>query len=272
MSERDVSGLDRPEISGRLFFPRRQWGGPPPSCTELAIPAGQETLGARFHPLGPDAPTLLFFHGNGEIAADYDDLAPLFTAAGFNFLVADFRGYGRSSGRPTASALLSDAHAAFDFARDWLARGGYRGPLAVMGRSLGSAPALELAARRGHPEVAGLAVESGFAHTLGLLETLGVPVRSLGLGEEDGFGNLDKARRYDGPTLVLHGRGDDLIPVSEAQALFEASPSGRKRLVVIAGADHNSLFAVGAAEYREALRAFAREVRQGQGGGAGSFD
>ena len=153
-------------------------------------------------------------------------------------------------------ASYPDAQAAFDFARDWLAQGGYRGPLAVMGRSLGSAPALELAARRGHPEVAGLAVESGFAHTLG------VPVRSLGLGEEDGFGNLDKARRYDGPTLVLHGRGDDLIPVSEAEALFEASPSRRKRLGVIPGADHNSLFAVGAVEYREALRAFVGEVRE----------
>ncbi len=262
MSGRDVSALDRPEVSGRLFFPRREWGGALRAGRDLSIPVERESLGARFHLLGRGAPSLLFFHGNGEIAADYDALARLFTGAGFNFLVVDFRGYGRSSGRPTASTLVSDAHAAFDFARDWLADGGYGGPLCVMGRSLGSAPALELAARRGHPAVAGLVVESGFANTMGLLETLGVPAGTLGLTEAHGFGNLEKIRAYPGPTLILHGRGDDLIPLSEAEALFEASPARRKRLVVVAGADHNSLFAVGAAQYQEALRAFAEEVRE----------
>ena len=49
----------------------------------------------------PAAPSILFFHGNGEIVADYDDLGPLYNRMGINFLAADYRGYGRSTGRPT---------------------------------------------------------------------------------------------------------------------------------------------------------------------------
>lgn len=260
MDGRDYSELDRIEISGRLFFPRRDRGRATGSGHDLAIPARDESLGARFHALGTESPTLLFFHGNGEIVADYDSLAPLFTGAGFNLLVVDFRGYGRSSGHPTASALIADAHDCLDFAAGWLARGGYRGSLCVMGRSLGSAPALELAARHGHPEVAGLAIESGFAHTMGLLETLGAQPRRLGLAEAHGFGNLEKIAAYGGPTLILHGSDDDLIPASEARALFEASPARHKHLVLIDGAGHNSLFAVGGAQYRQALRQLAADL------------
>lgn len=82
---------------------------------------------------------------------------------GVNFLVADYRGYGLSGGVPTVSAMLGDSHHILDYARIRLEANGYGGPLVVMGRSLGSAPALELAAHR--DGIDGLIIESGFALT-----------------------------------------------------------------------------------------------------------
>jgi alpha-beta hydrolase superfamily lysophospholipase len=68
-------------------------------------------LGGRLYPAAPDSPAILFFHGNGEIAEDYDDIAPLYIQMGITLLVMDYRGYGTSG--LTASHLLSDAVAVF---------------------------------------------------------------------------------------------------------------------------------------------------------------
>ncbi|MDW7711314.1 MAG: alpha/beta hydrolase [Deferrisomatales bacterium] len=263
---RGPDALDRPEILARLFHPRRDARPPPQGALDLSIPlADGEVLGARFHPSVPDRPSLLFFHGNGEVAADYDDVGPLFASAGWNFVALDYRGYGRSSGRPTAAALLADARAAFPWVRAWLAERGCTGSVAVFGRSLGSAPALELAAGLGWPAVAGLVLDSAFARELLLLEALGIDGADLGLTEADGFRNLDKVRRYGGPTLVLHGARDRLIPPEDGRALFDASAAQDKRLVLIPGADHNSLFLHGLETYLGALGDLARKVRRGTG-------
>lgn len=239
-----VGRLDHPAVSGRLFYPRSSWGRAKPPALDLDVPVEQGvTLGARFYPSGPTVPTILFFHGNGEVVDDYDDLGPLFARAGGNFLIVDYRGYGSSTGKPTASSLLSDALAVLEFADAWVSRNGFSGPLVTMGRSLGSAPAIHLAATQGHPKVAGLAVESGFARTVPLLRTLGIDTEPLRLTEDGGFENGEKIKRYAGPTLVIHGREDDLIPSSEAHVLFEASPSAQKRLRIVPAAGHNDLFA-----------------------------
>lgn len=261
-----ILNLDRPEILARLFHPRRESVPAPEGAEDLMIPAADGAeLGARFHPAEPGDPALLFFHGNGEVAADYDDLGPFFARAGWNFLALDYRGYGRSPGRPTASALLADARAAFPWVREWLAKRGCPGPMAVFGRSLGSAPALEIAASVGYPAVAGLVLESGFARLLPLLEVLGIAAAHLGVTEEEGFRNLDKIRAYPGPTLVIHGERDQLIPPGEGRALYEASAAVDKRLLLIPGADHNSLFLHGFEPYLGALAELARKVRTVRG-------
>ena len=84
---------------------------PPPAA---AIDVEIETepgviIGCRFHIHDPASPNIIFFHGNGEIVADYDDIGPLYNHAGMNLLVTDFRGYGWSSGNPTVSSMLADA-------------------------------------------------------------------------------------------------------------------------------------------------------------------
>ena len=188
--------------------------------------ADNVVVGARFHPAAATAPTILFFHGNGEIVADYDELAPFYQRQGVNFFPVDYRGYGRSTGDPTVSAMMRDCHEIFRFVRQWLPEMGYPGPLVVMGRSLGSASALELAAA--YPDqVAALIVESGFAYAGPLLQLLGVNLAAIGFKETAGFRNIDKIRAYPGPTLIIHAEHDHIIPMSDGQALYDAA--GRRR-------------------------------------------
>jgi len=256
ISNIDYTAFDRPEVLMFLFHPRPEWGSPRPagSSEDLLITVEENVvIGARFHCVGPQAPTILFFHGNGEIVADYDDLAQLYVNEGINFLPVDYRGYGRSTGRPTITAMMRDAHVIFDFVHNLLDERSHTGKFILMGRSLGSASVLELAARY-QDRIHGLVVESGFAYSGPLLRLLGVDMDALGVREEDGFRNRDKISAFEKPTLVIHAEQDHIIPLSEGQALYDASPAADKTLLLIPGANHNDIFLKGITEYMAALR------------------
>ena len=138
----DYGIIDQPEILSVLFHPRPDYGHTPtgPPAHEVMIPVEESiAVGACFHAANSSAPNILFFHGNGEIVADYADLGPLYNKMGVNFLAVDYRGYGRSEGKPTVKAMMQDGHVILNWTSDWLEENGFSGPLAVMGRSLGSA-------------------------------------------------------------------------------------------------------------------------------------
>ena len=253
--------LDQPAVLRVMFYPRRSWPGISLVSSvhdgRVEVELGV-SVGYSLHLAEPQSPLILYFHGNGEIARDYDGIAPLYTSLGISLLVADYRGYGWSDGFPTASSLVHDAPLVFEALGQMLEEAGGEVPqwVFVMGRSLGSAAAIEVACH--HQEViAGLIIESGFAHTLQLLARLGVMLENLD-ETQDVFANLTKIGQISLPTLVIHGQADMLIPVSEGVALYEgsAAPDDEKRLVVIPGAGHNDLLAVGAATYFEAIRDF----------------
>ena len=262
----DYSVLDRPEVLAFLFHPRPELAATPrsaetatgdPSPVDILIPVTTDVaIGARFHMAHPSGGNILFFHGNGEIVADYDDLAPIFNQMEINFLAVDYRGYGRSSGKPTVSAMMHDCHIIFDFVQTWLQRHNFSGPLILMGRSLGSASVLELAAAYAR-SIDGLIVESGFAYAGPLLELLGIDLETLGFKEEKGFGNIDKIRKFDKPTLIIHAEFDHIIPFSDGKALYKACPSSDKSFLKIAGANHNDIFMRGLNQYLSAIKKLA---------------
>jgi len=253
-----VNLLDHPKVGRALFYPRRDDSLVSHALGVHLVTVEVEpglTLGGRLYPAGTEAPAILYFHGNGEIAADYDGLATLYTQMGITLLVMDYRGYGKSGGTPTAGHLLADAVTAFDamdhlFERYGLSpRGRY-----VMGRSLGSAAAVEVALHAGEG-LAGLIVESGFADTFALLARLGMPIQGADEGR-DGFGNPDKMSRVTARTLIIHGQADVLIPASDGEELYRRCAAPDKQLVLIPGAGHNDLMIVGMARYFEAIRRF----------------
>ncbi len=260
----DYSALDRSEVLRCVFHPRAEWtaGTAAAPTRDVLIPVAEGVvIGGRFHMTEPTAANVLFFHGNGEIVADYDDIAALYNRLGINFLAVDYRGYGRSTGDPTVTSMMRDAHPIYAFVRTWLKENAFVGPLIVMGRSLGSASVLELAATHGE-ELDGLIIESGFAFALPLLKLLGVQVWALGLKEDDGFGNLEKIRAYHGPTLIIHAEYDHIISFSDGEALWDASPSPDKTLLEIPGANHNDIFMHGIREYFDAIKNLADKVKK----------
>ncbi len=255
----DYSPFDKPEICRRLFYPRRESNlGKGDGAERLMIPVAQDVaVGGLFHESGREAPTILFFHGNGEIVSDYDDVGTMYRRLGINFLPVDYRGYGFSSGKPTVTAMMGDSHRIFHFVASWLVEREFSGPIVLMGRSLGSASAVEIAFHYGEG-IAGLIIESGFARILPLLNLLGI--YDPGLTEASGPQNLEKIKRVQRPTLIIHAENDHIIPLAEGEDLYTASGATEKNIVRIPGADHNDIFFQGMKPYLRAIGKFVEIV------------
>ena len=263
-SHHDYSALDRPEVRMFLFYPRQEEfrAVPKDNVINILIPVEDNVvIGSTFHSTGKTNPTILFFHGNGEIVADYDDLAPIYNNLGINFLIVDYRGYGRSTGVPSVSAMMSDCHTIMEFVTQWLSDHEFTGPFVVMGRSLGSASALELAATY-QDKIDGIIIESGFAYLLPLLQLMGINVRLLGISEEDGCRNLEKIRLFEKPVLIIHAEYDHIIPFSDGQALFDASITSDKTFIKIDGANHNDIMFRGFKIYMQGIHDFIGKLQK----------
>lgn len=246
--------LDEAGLGAMMFYPRGDDRPAPPGATDhlVEVELGV-SLGARFYPTDPAAPTLLYFHGNGEVASDHDGIAPLYHEIGVNLLVVEFRGYGQSTGQPTVAALVGDAHpsvAAFHALLDEL---DFVDDRYVMGRSLGAHPALEVAANAAS-RFRGLILESGAGNIRRSVERLGLLDTELGgrlAAEHDA-----KITGITLPVLLIHGASDTLVPLSTAETIRALLTSTTTTLEVIAGAGHNDLLWIGRDQYFKAIAEF----------------
>lgn len=234
--------FDSREFNERLFFPRAEVTPCPTGAVDLEIPVPGARLHARIHPAAGARATVLLFHGNGEVVADYDHAAGRFAQAGASLAVVDYRGYGASTGVPTLRAAIGDAAVVLTAVSEWLeARPPAERRLIVMGRSLGSACAAELYGAR-PASVRAFILESGSSDLGELVRRRGLPVPpELPPELRETFDPLPKLRRGDHPLLVLHGEDDEIIAKGEAERAFEAAGTTNKRLVLVPGHGHNDL-------------------------------
>lgn len=253
----DYRIFDRPEILRVLFHPRRDNSIPKSGVRSIAVEVEPGIkVGGRLYPTnGSTAPAILFFHGNGEIAADYDYIAPLFGQLGVNLLAMDYRGYGSSDGTPTVSNTVKDGMTVFAALGGIFDSHGLSPErVYVMGRSLGSVSAIEIALQAGN-KLAGLIIESGFADTLPLLARLGFPVTAVD-PEMYEIGNGSKMTEIKTKTLIIHGEADFLIPAAQGEKLYHHCAASSKQLVKIPSAGHNDLLMVGTNQYFGAIKSF----------------
>lgn len=227
--------FDDPDFNARLFFPRPDTSPCPPTARDVEVPVTDASLHLRVHRAPDTRGALLLFHGNGEVVADYDDVAPRFASVGLDLAVVDFRGYGESTGAPTIGALVDDALPAL---RAFLAQVGDR-PAFVMGRSLGSACAAEVYGSAEASRLRGAIFESGFTDLDALVRRR--DYRPEAPVVDARFDPLPKLARGTIPLLVLHGELDRIIALREGEAAFAAAGTDRKRLVTIPGRGHNDL-------------------------------
>jgi len=251
----DYSSIDQSPLIGFLFYPRRDFGPCPPGAFDFFVPVAPDILiSTRFYEKDKDWPWILYFHGNGEVVSDYDEIAPLYHRQGVNLIVADYRGYGASGGSPAFTHLINDGRKILEAVKEALREKNLNRNLWVMGRSMGSVAALDLA-HRFPDKIKGVILESGFASVTRLIKHLGLPSRGIDLGaiEEE---RLAMIRNITLPTLIIHGELDTLVPLQEGKDLFRYLGSANKKLVIIPQADHNSVMFYGMDKYFKSIREF----------------
>lgn len=218
---------------------------------EFATPDG-ERLHGWWLPQDDARGTVLFVHGNaGNISHRLDSLQ-IFAGLGVNVLIFDYRGYGRSTGRPSEQGLYQDAEAAWNWLVD--ARGQRPDQIVLFGRSMGGAVAARLATR---VEAAGLIVESTFTSVpdIGAELYWWLPVRWLSRLDFDAETAIRNARL---PVLVVHSSDDEIISFRHGQRLVRAAGE-RGRLLEISG-DHNTGFLRSGQRYVRGLDDFLSEL------------
>jgi fermentation-respiration switch protein FrsA (DUF1100 family) len=206
-------------------------------------------IGARTDPVGH----LLLCHGNAGNVGDRVLHAALLTAAGFDVLLFDYRGYGRSTGRPSEEGTYCDARAALRCVQDQ--PGVDQGRVFYLGESLGAAVALDLALER---PPAGIALLSAFT---GVREMAAVhyPFVPAAL-VPDAYPALRRIHELRAPLLVLHGDSDDIVPVAQGRELFDAAPEP-KQMHVFPGLGHNDLVPFAGAELARMIASWAGAPR-----------
>jgi len=247
-----------------IFFPARAVPDPPPGVEERWITtengvrlhawyarASASPASAREKAAGGDAPVLVWSHGNGGNIASRAEVLLALQARGLSILAYDYRGYGRSEGRPSEAGVYRDARAAYDSER---ARETPSGRIVCFGESLGSAVTIQLATDR---PCAGVAVVAPFTTLADVARRHYGPLGKLAGNQFDALTNV---RRLTVPLLVAHGDRDEIVPFELGERLFAAAPEP-KRFVRVPGAHHNDVFE--APSLIDAIAAFAREVARG---------
>ena len=239
---------DHDIITERYFFPRRH---PLPDATTVDVGGAQLACYESKH---DHDLTIVHFHGNGEVVADYlPGLPTQFHQMGADSFFAEYRGYGGSTGTPRLGSMLDDVtpiRQAIDAEDD---------QLVVFGRSIGSIYAIEFAAR--FPNIAGLVLESGIADVLERILLRATP-QELDTTEEaitqeftDLFDHRKKLQQYEGPTLVMHAKQDHLVDKSHGMRNADWA-AGPTKLVLFDRGDHNTIFHTNQRQYLSELAAF----------------
>lgn len=246
----------------QVFEPTADWQTTPARMgmkyDALRIPVGagadQSELDAWWVPSEQaDAPTLVYFHGNYRNIGNNLEHTQRLHNLGYNVLLADYRGYGRSTGgKPSESKVFEDAETIWQYLIKQ--HGNQSGKTFIYGHSLGGAIAIDLAVR--HPEAAGLITESTFTsmQAMGEKDYGFLPIGYL-LNQR--FTSLQKVPQLKIPVLFIHGTWDKKVPVEMGRQLYDAAPEPKK-LVLIEGGEHNNSGAIGWVEYRDAVSAFVR--------------
>lgn len=211
-----------------------------------------ETLDGWYIPAPNARGSLLFFHGNaGNISHRLDSIA-IFHRLGLNVLIFDYRGYGRSTGKPSEQGTYRDAEAAWHHLLEQ--RGVPPGEVLLFGRSLGGSVATWLATQ---VEPAGLIVESSFTSVPAMGAELypWLPVRWLSRLKYDSEALIGSVKA---PVLVIHSAQDEIIPFHHGQALFEAAAEPKSMLEISGG--HNDGFMVSGERYRQGMAAFLDQL------------
>lgn len=203
----------------------------------------------------PSGPVLLWFHGNAGHLAHRSEVLLLLSRIPARVFIIDYRGYGRSEGRPTEKGLYRDGRAAWRYLIE--EKGIDPSRIVIYGVSLGGAVAVDLARE---VESAGLIVQSSFTSVPAMAKRYYPFIPTWMIRTR--LDSLAKIGEVTCPIMVAHSPADDVVPYECGERLF-ATARGDKRFVEIEGAGHNETWLVGGERYLDAVRGFVADCTNG---------
>ncbi|MDH5403122.1 MAG: alpha/beta hydrolase [Candidatus Heimdallarchaeota archaeon] len=258
--------IDHPMISNMILFPRKEQLK---SNTEKNIlPISLEMkdgikLTGLFFSAKEDKGTILFFHGNAEIANDYLSSYKLYTSTGYNLAVMDYRGYGSSEGVAVYSALFNDAPIIFNQLMEFLKIQNMKPSIIVMGRSLGGTSASAIGSINPNGLKA-IIFESAYYDFLELVTDLfhqGIEnAPSELLDAIKAWSNSKYIPLIKVPTLIIHGTNDEIVNIKHGVQITK-SLGNLAKMIKIEGASHNDI-QLYTQSYIEALNGFLINLTQ----------
>jgi len=243
-----------------IFFPQRAFDFEPESFglayRDAAFTTEDgKTLHGWFFPGEREDPVILHFHGNAGNISHRLDLIKNFRQKRLQVFIFDYRGFGKSQGRPSEKGLYLDAMAAYDYLVQ--KEGILPGKIVLHGHSIGAAVAVEAALNRSARSVI---LESAFTSTKDMAKTMPL-FFLLSPFLPANYNNLEKVPRLRIPKLIIHGDRDEIVPFSMGERLFAAAAEP-KRFLRLEGAGHNDTYVVSERVYFEMFAKFARYPRK----------
>lgn len=237
-----------------IYYPMRYPGGD--WRVQKILAAEDVTItaadGVKLHawwiPASGSTVATLHLHGNAGNVSHRGLSARSILNAGSGLLLLDYRGYGKSSGKPTEQGLYSDAEAAYEYLKT---KGYSPSQIFIQGESLGAAVAVQLASTK---PCAGLILEAPFTSAKAVAGRVFPLVGPLFIW---GYNSLTTISRVKAPTLFIHGDRDEVIPYDLGKRLYEAANSP-KWFWTVHGAGHNDLHVVARNEFPAKLSEFYR--------------
>ncbi len=193
---------------------------------------------------------LLFFHGNAGNISHRLDSIQIFHQLGLSIFIFDYRGYGKSTGKPSEQGTYKDANAAYEYlVRE---RSVNPGQIIYFGRSLGGAVASYLAVN--HPPKA-LILESTFTSAPDMASRL-FPIFPMRWLTRFSYSNIGNIKSIHCPVLIVHSPDDEIIPYDLGRKLYEAANPPKQFLQIRGG--HNEGFLQSGKTYTQGLKDFLK--------------
>jgi len=214
-----------------------------------------EKLHCWFFPLTGERPVLLFYHGNAGNISHRIENVEHFVNRGVSVFLLSYRGYGKSTGRPSEKGIYVDGLAAYDYLTK--TEGIPPARIALFGRSLGGAVAIEVAMQRA---VRCIVVESTFTSLKDMSKTI-FPWALFSPFIPNHYDNGTKIATLSVPKLIVHGKNDEIVPFWIGEKLFTLAKD-EKKFLAIEGAGHNDTYIVGGSTYFDKVVSFIFDSNQ----------
>jgi hypothetical protein len=242
-----------------IFFPSKSFDLTPEALQlrykDVYFSTGDgKRLHGWFFPVEGDNPVVIHFHGNaGNISHRLDWISRVLQNK-LQVFIIDYRGFGKSEGRPSEKGLYTDGVAAYDHLVQ--KEGILPGNIVLHGQSIGAAVAIEVAL---HKEVKAVVLESAFTSTREMAKTMPL-FFILSPFLPANYNNFEKITHLHIPKLIIHGDLDEIVPFSMGERLYNAAEEP-KYFFRLKGAGHNDTYVVGGESYFRAFTAFAKDSK-----------